>query len=82
MPRRGAKSPSSEGGLTGGSVTVVSGSIRTPDDPETLKVKLSIWDTEITMRVDGVELGNWDESEISIRAIDSTSFEFMQIQSW
>jgi hypothetical protein len=29
------------------------------------------------MRVDGVELGNWETSEISIRAIDSTSFEFI-----
>jgi hypothetical protein len=63
--------------LAGDSVTVVSGSIRTPDDPEALRVKLSIWDTEITMRVDGVELGNWEESEIGIRSIDSTSFEFV-----
>lgn len=77
MPRRGAKAPSSNSGLTGGSVTVVSGSIRTPDETDALSVKLSIWDTEITMRVDGAELGNWDASEVRIRAIDSTSFEFV-----
>ncbi len=77
MPRRGAKAPSSDSALTGGSVTVISGTIRTPDDADALSVKLSIWDTEITMRADGVELGNWAASEISIRAIDSTSFEFV-----
>lgn len=77
MPRRGAKAPSSDGGLSGSAVTVVSGSIRTPDDPDALNVKLSIWATEITMRVDGAELGNWESSEVSIRALDSTSYEFV-----
>ena len=77
MPRRGAKAPSAETRPTGDSVTVVSGSIRTADDPAALSVKLSVWDTEVTMRVDGVELGNWAVSDVGIRAIDSTSFEFV-----
>ncbi len=63
--------------MTANSVIVVSGSIRTPDDTDALSVKLSIWETEITMRVDGAELGNWELSEVSVRPIDDTSFEFI-----
>ncbi len=63
--------------MTANSVIVVSGSIRTPDDADALSVKLSIWETEITMRVDGAELGNWELSEVSVRPIDATSFEFI-----
>jgi hypothetical protein len=76
VPRRGAKAPSTGDELTGGSVTVVAGSIRSQDDDDALSVKLSIWDTEITMRADGAELGNWEVADVNIRPIDAFSFEF------
>jgi len=56
---------------------VIPGSIRNPDEADALSVKLSISDTEITMRADGTELGNWPSTDVSIRRIDSTSFEFI-----
>lgn len=57
-------------------VAVVSGSIRTPDDPSALAVKLSIWETEVTMRADGKELGHWPAEAVAIKPIDAFSFEF------
>lgn len=77
MPRKVAKaSRSTDAGGTG-AVTVVAGSIRTADDPTALDVKLSIWDTEITMRADGSELGHWPANSVTIKALDAFSFEFV-----
>jgi hypothetical protein len=58
-------------------VTVVSGSIRPPDDDDALSVKISIWDTEVTMRANGSELGNWPTNAVGIRSLDAKSFEFI-----
>lgn len=77
MPRRVARSSRSHDALGGGAVTVVAGSIRTADDPTALDVKLSIWETEITMRADGAELGHWPAAAVSIRPLDAFSFEFV-----
>jgi hypothetical protein len=75
--RRGAKASRSEDGPIGGSIKVIPGSIRNPDESDALSVKLSIRDTEITMFADGAELGNWPPTAVTIRRIDSTSFEFI-----
>ncbi|MCJ7780720.1 MAG: hypothetical protein MUQ27_07830 [Acidimicrobiia bacterium] len=40
-------------------------------------MNLSIRDTEITLFADGAELGNWPSTAVTIRRIDSTSFEFI-----
>lgn len=77
MPRKGAKDSGSDAASLAGSVTVVKGSITTPDDPTALDVKLSIWATEITMRADGAELGNWPSGSVVIRPIDAFNFEFI-----
>jgi hypothetical protein len=60
-----------------GSIKLVSGSIRNPDEADALDVELSISDAEITMRAEGTELGNWPSGAVEIRPIDSTSFEFI-----
>ena len=60
-----------------GAVAVVAGSIRTADDPNALDVKISIWDTEVTMRADGSELGHWPAHAVTINPIDAFSFEFV-----
>lgn len=56
---------------------MVAGSIRAPDDASALQVKLSIWDSAITMRADGAELGHWPLNAVVIRPIDSMTFEFV-----
>lgn len=56
---------------------MVAGSIRTADDPTALDVKISIWDTEVTMRADGAELGHWPAAAVTITPIDAFSFEFV-----
>jgi len=76
LPRRVARFSRSDEAPADGAVTVVKGSIRTPDDPSALEVKLSIWATEITMRADGSELGNWPVDAVTIRPIDTFSYEF------
>ncbi len=76
MPRRVKDSRSQQASIVN-TVTVVSGSIRPLDDETALEVKLSIWDTEVTMRANGVELGNWPAEAVAIRALDATSFEFI-----
>lgn len=77
MRRTGAEVPPSGDESIGGLVMVISGSIRNPDEEDALSVTLSISDAEITMRADEVELGNWPSADVSIRPIDSTSFEFI-----
>lgn len=77
MPRRVAKASRSQQAPVANTVTVVSGSIRPRDDEDVLAVKLSIWDTEITMRANGSELGNWPTNAVDIRSLDATSFEFV-----
>ena len=77
MARKGAKKSRSDGTPSGDSVTVVKGSITTADDPTALDVKLSIWATEITMRADGSELGNWPAGAVVIRPVDAFNFEFI-----
>ena len=76
MPRRVARSSTATAPSTG-AVTVVAGSLRTADDPTALDVKISIWDTEVTMRAGGAELGHWSADAVKIRPIDPFSFEFM-----
>ncbi|MCJ7782248.1 MAG: hypothetical protein MUQ27_15645, partial [Acidimicrobiia bacterium] len=56
---------------------VTSGSIRNPEETDALDVKLNIRDTEIAMFADGAELGTWPATAVTIRRIDSTSFEFI-----
>ncbi len=73
MPRRVAKAARSQQAPTSNTVNVVSGSIRPRDDETALAVKLSIWDTEVTMRANGVELGNWPAEAVVIRALDASS---------
>ena len=77
MPRRVARSSRSSNAPGGGAVTVVAGSIRTADDSTALDVKISIWDTEVTMRADGAELGHWPAPSVSITPIDAFTFEFV-----
>lgn len=76
MQRRVARSSRSRSAANASSVTVVAGSIRTPDDPTPLDIKLSIWETEITMRADGAELGHWPAESVTVNPIDAFSFEF------
>ncbi|MCJ7781163.1 MAG: hypothetical protein MUQ27_10090, partial [Acidimicrobiia bacterium] len=40
-------------------------------------MRLSIRDTEITLFADGAELGSWPPTAVTIRRIDSISFEFI-----
>jgi hypothetical protein len=77
LPRWRARASRSEDGPVGGSVIVVSGSIRSPDEADALSVELSIADTEITMSADGTELGSWPAAAVDVRRIDSTGFEFI-----
>ncbi len=77
MARWGAEAPRSEDGSISDSIRLVSGSIRNPDEADALDVELSISDTEITMRAEGTELGNWPSAAVEIRRIDSISFEFI-----
>lgn len=77
MPRKVAKASRSDNAPATGAVSVVAGSIRTADDPTALDVKLSIWDTEVTMRADGAELGHWPADAVSIKPLDAFSFEFV-----
>ena len=77
LPRWMARAPRSEDGLVGGSVLVVSGAIRSPDEADALSVELSIADAEITMSADGTGLGSWPATAVHIRRIDSTRFEFI-----
>jgi hypothetical protein len=77
LPRWMARASRSEDGLVGGSVLVVSGALRSPDEADALSVELSIADAEITMRADGTELGSWPATAVHIRRIDSTGFEFI-----
>jgi hypothetical protein len=56
---------------------VISGSIRIPNEEDALSVKLSMSATEITLRTDGADLGEWPSTAVDIRPIDSTSFEFI-----
>ena len=77
MPRKGAKNSRQDDAALSGSVAVAKGSITTADDPTALEVKLSIWATEITMRAEGAELGNWPTDAVVIRPIDASSFEFI-----
>ncbi len=68
--------PHSVEGSIGGPVVVILGSIRSPDDTDALSVELSIRDDKITLRADRTELGSWPSTAVTIRPIDSTSFEF------
>jgi len=77
LARKGAKKAASDEASRASSVTVVKGTITTADDPTALDVKLSIWATEITMRADGSELGNWPTGAVVIRPIDAFNFEFI-----
>ncbi len=77
MARRVAKASRSQQAPASNTVNVVSGSIRSREDETALAVKLSIWDTEVTMRANGVELGNWPAEAVVIRALDASSFEFV-----
>ena len=77
MLRRRARASRSEDGPVGNPVTVASGSIRSPDEADALSVKLSIWDTKITMRSDGMELGSWPATAVDVRRLNSTAFEFI-----
>ena len=77
MLRRRARASRSEDGPVGDPVTVASGSIRSADEADALSVNLSIWDTKITMRSDGMELGNWPATAVDIRRLNSTAFEFI-----
>ena len=69
--------PHSVEGSIGGSVVVILGSIRNPDETDALSVELSSRDTTITLRADRTELGSWPSTAVTIRPIDSTSFEFI-----
>lgn len=77
MARRAGKASRSADARGANAVAVVSGAIRTADDPSALAVKLSIWETEVTMRADGAELGHWPADAVTIRPIDAFSFEFV-----
>ena len=77
MPRWMARASRSEDGPVGNPVTVASGSIRSPDEADALSVNLSIWDTKITMRSDGMELGSWPATAVDVRRLNSTAFEFI-----
>ncbi|NND02847.1 MAG: hypothetical protein HKN91_08670 [Acidimicrobiia bacterium] len=72
-----AKTSRSSNGPGVGAVSVVSGSIRTAEDPTALDVKISIWDTEVTMRADGAELGHWPAQAVTVTPIDAFTFEFI-----
>ena len=53
-----------------------SGSLRSPDEPDALSVRLSIRDTEITLHADGTQLGSWPAAAVGVRRFDATAFEF------
>ena len=77
LSRWRAKVPGSDDEPVGGSVVVVSGSLRSPGEADALSVQLGIWDTEITMSTGGTELGSWPSTAVEIRSIGSTAFEFI-----
>ena len=77
MRRRRESGPRPEDGRFGAPDTVTSGSIRIPNEEDALSVKLSMSATEITLRTDGADLGEWPSAAVDIQPIDSTSFAFM-----
>ena len=52
------------------------GTLRSPDEPDALSVKLSIRDTEVTLHADGIQLGSWPAEAVRVRRLDATAFEF------
>ena len=52
------------------------GTLRSPDEPDALSVKLSIRDTEVTLHADGTQLGSWPAAAVRVRRLDATAFEF------
>jgi hypothetical protein len=77
LPRRRAKAPGSDNGSEGDSVTLLSGSLRNPDEPDALAVELTISNIEVAMYTEGTELGSWPLSAVTIKPLDETSFEFL-----
>jgi hypothetical protein len=60
----------------GDSLVVFSGSLRSPDEPDALSVKLSIRDSQITMHADDMELGSWPATAVDVRRFGGRAFEF------
>lgn len=77
MALKRAKPPSSELGSGGDSITLLSGSLRSPDETDALTVELTISDLDVTMHTEDTELGSWPLSAVTIKSIDATSFEFL-----
>jgi outer membrane biosynthesis protein TonB len=72
-----AKPPRSELGTGEDSVTLLSGSLRNPDETDALTVELTISHVDVAMHTEGTELGSWPLSAVTIKSIDATSFEFV-----
>ncbi len=77
MPRWMTRASRNEDRPLDGVAAVVSGSIRSSEEADELRVEISIADAEITMRADGTELGSWPATAVAVRRIDSTGFEFI-----
>ncbi len=74
-PRR-SRTRRSGNGSTDDPETIISGSIRSPDETDALAVKLTLSAGMITMRADGTVLGSWPSTAVTIQSIDAESFEF------
>ncbi|MCL1593937.1 MAG: hypothetical protein M3132_06255, partial [Actinomycetia bacterium] len=77
MVRNKAKLAGSDDESAEGATTIVSGSIRTSDESEALKVELDFSSGRVTMHADGNEIGSWPSDAVSINAIDSITFSFV-----
>jgi hypothetical protein len=55
----------------------VTGSLRDAPDATPLKVKLTLFDDEVSLRTNEMELGSWPRSEVTITPTDGTSYAFV-----
>ena len=60
-----------------GRPAVFSGALRDPNESGSLNVTLSMWDDQVVLHNDNVELGDWPRDVVRIFPLDSTAFEFV-----
>lgn len=77
MLRRGARDVHLDDAPVGTAPVTFSGSIRSAAEDDALGVDLTVSSTEITLNTDGATLGTWPASDVIIRPLDSTTFEFI-----
>lgn len=58
------------------SITVVSASVRAPDETHELAVVITVTASTVAMHADDTELGTWSVADVTVLPIDTTSFAF------